>query len=213
MELRQTGATKPDLEALVDSIYALKEAAAALEDIRREVKKLYEFFERLACMCWTLKGDYEPIRTEKCTGSPEVKQTVVTPKYGSPEYELMREYFKIPEGVPFRPHWPSMLERISEDIAKGGNIPPGCDPSKMLPQYRVTIRNKKGVEPGVISDPELLKKQQNIMKAAAKTDPNDYAALNALAIMLKGLLHDQDAKNTEGSDDPKPESDEEENIF
>lgn len=216
LELKRLQSEKPDIEALTDSVYALKEAEAALKDVAREVKKLYNLFERLACMGWSMKGDLEPIRTKHCTGSPDLKQTVITPKAGTPEYEEFRKHFGVPEGIPFRPHWPSMLEAITEDVKAGRPLPPGCDPSKMMTEYRVTIRNKKGVEEGQVSDPELLKKQYEVFSCLTTIDTSSLKKIVLTALELKELQDLQSVKNNESDTDSniKPESDsDEENPF
>jgi len=215
LELKRIQGEKPDIEALTDSVYALKEAHNALSDMCKEIKRLYSLFERLACMGWSMKGDYEPIRTKHCTGSPDLKQTVVTPKAGTPEYEAFREHFGVPEGIPFRPHWPSMLEAITEDVKNGRPLPPGCDPSKMMTEYKVTIRNKKGIEEGQISDPELLKKEYELFKVLPGiVDHSQLKKIGMFVESLNDLLNLQHNKNTDTDSDVKPESDtDEENPF
>lgn len=178
-EIKRNTLSRPNPRDLVDSIYALKDAHSVLTDVCKEIKKLYELFEKLTCMAWSQGGDHEPIRTAHCTGSPDLKQTVITPKFGTPEYSMLAEHFGIPEGVPFRPHWPTMLESISKTLVEGGNIPPGCDPGKMLTQYRVTIRNKKGVDDGRVSDPDLLKKLYKII--------DDFMLNDDVALDVDGL--------------------------
>lgn len=199
-ELKEQHFKHLDLKAFVDSIYALKEADRVLEDIGKEVRRLTGLLEKMTCVAWTQKGDYEPIRTGLCTGSPDSKPTVKTPKAGTPEYAEFCKHFGIDPASPFRPHWPSMLAKISEDMAAGKPIPPGCDPNEIITQYVVTIRNKKGVGEGVVSDPELLKKQHQLLAAMRQVSTDPIASL-ILVLRDQQVL---ESKQTELDEDKEP---------
>lgn len=145
-----------DMKELADAVHALKQISDLANDIKKEANRRKEFFERLCCAVW-MNGDGSPIKTEYCTGSPEVKQTVATPKSDTPEYADFCKHFGVDPSLPFRPHWPTMLDRISDDLAQGKPLPPGCDPSTVWTVFRVATRRIKPIDGDTVEDPELLR--------------------------------------------------------
>lgn len=172
-------------EELVDVIYALREAAELLDDARKECNRLSEVAQRLACVAW-MQTDGSPVRTDYCIGSPDVKQTASTPRPGSPEYDQLIEFFGVPASSPFRPHWPSMVDAISELGKQGKPLPPGIDPTKMMTVFKVTVRKKKPVLDEDIAlppqTPDMLRAQAEIALAL-----RDLSATAQLALRLTEL--------------------------
>jgi hypothetical protein len=171
-----------DPEELADAILALKQSAKLLDDARKECGKVCELFERLCCLAWLTRGTGEPIRTPYTTASPTCKQVPAVPARDSAEYARLLEHYGIPEGSPFRPHWPSLLDAVSRDLAAGKTIPPGCDPARMLQVFRVTTRLKQSLLPAneVLRqpDPDLLRSLYEIVRVL---DPVLVTARAALA--------------------------------
>ena len=150
-----------DLGTLCDTIYALKESGKLLEESRKEVDRLVRQLEYEACQLYVMTSDGEPVRTEYCTASPDVKQTVITPKKGTPEYEALCRHFNVDPDGPFAPHWTKMIDHVSAELAAGRPLPPGCDPNKVTAICKVGIRKKRAVldegEGLQITTPERLK--------------------------------------------------------
>lgn len=182
-----------DAEGMADVVYALKQASALFEDMRKETDKVVKFAEQLCCALW-LRGDGQPIRTEYCTGSPDVKQTAQTPKPGTDEYAMFCDYFGIDPNAPFRPHWPTVLEKISQLIAEGKPLPPGCDPSKQWTIFSVSVRKKKAIDfnPSNITDPELLKARARLMLALQSMSLGEITQLGELVMRTRELGDEQE---------------------
>lgn len=140
---------------LVDTAYAMKQIVLLVKDIENEAKRLEETAIQIACALWAMTSTTgEPIRTEYCTGSPDIKQMASIPNRNrNPElYEKFMDSLGVPrdlwagEGEAFRPHWPGLVEYISERQRTGKPLPEGVDPSRMYPVYKLTCRPKKGVD-------------------------------------------------------------------
>jgi hypothetical protein len=160
LELK-SGATIRSLPELVDLVYALKKSSELLDDVRKEVDQLKEFIERLACLAWLTQASGENVKTEYCTGTPDVKQMAKVPKPGTEEYVALMNHFGVDPSSPVRPHWPSMVERLSAELAEGKPLPPGCDPASVYQVFRVKILKKRPVlddkEALAIQNPHRLK--------------------------------------------------------
>jgi hypothetical protein len=160
-----------ELTELGDAVFALRKTEELLEDARKECGKLLTLMEKLTCLRWLATSKtHEPIRTEYCTASPDVKQTVSVPPKDSDDYKSLLKHFEIPDGAPFMPHWPSLLKRVSADIAAGQPIPPGCDPSKMVQVCVVrTLKKKRPIldegEAPALEDPEVLRRSYALFDA------------------------------------------------
>ena len=133
------------LEDMVDTMRALRDAAKMIDDMRKESDKLRDTVAKKTCLAWLVANVGDVIKTEYATGTPTVKQMPKLPKPGTEEYALLCKHFGIDEASPFRPHWPSMLERISEDLANGKPLPAGCDLSSVYQIFDVAIRSKKPI--------------------------------------------------------------------
>ena len=146
------------IEDLADTIYALRESKKFLDHIAKEVGKMLTLAEKLCCVAWIHRNNPENIKTKYCTASPNIKQGPKIPREGSPEYEKLLEFYKVPSGTPFRPHWPALRDRISDDIKNGRPIPDGINPHEMVPSYVVQTRKKGDVldEGEIPTDPDLV---------------------------------------------------------
>ena len=45
-----------------------------------------------------------------------------------------------------KPHWPGLVERISNETAMGKPLPPGIDPNSSYPVYSMRIRAKQNLD-------------------------------------------------------------------
>jgi len=139
-----------DLQELADTVYALKETIKFIEDIRTQLRGLEELGIKIACALWLRDEKAEPIRTEYVTASPDVKTMVSIPKPGQPGYLEFMAQFGITEAMAnadvVRPHWPGMIEYVSQQLQAGKPLPVGTDLSKTYSIFKLTCRGKKGVD-------------------------------------------------------------------
>lgn len=179
-----------ELTELADAVFALRKTEELLEDTRKECSKLLELAEQVTCIRWLACSDHEPIRSEYCTASPDVKQTVAIPSKSSPEYAALLKHYGIPEGSPFVPHWPSLLKQVSADLAAGGSIPPGCDPNKMIRVCKVrTLTKKKPIldegEAVPLISVEALKESYSVHMALSALDSPALLELSKLVAHMQ----------------------------
>lgn len=138
-------------EDLVDMAYVLREMAALADDIRRECAAHQGLMEKAACIEWVVRNDPTgPIRGELAVGTPDLKQmsSLPKPKTEPAEYRAMMLYLGVPENLHdvVRPHWPAMVDWISDLTAQGKPLPPGIDLTKTYPVYRLRLLKKKAVD-------------------------------------------------------------------
>jgi len=142
-----------NLEDLADTIYTLRESQKFFEWMKKEVGKTLTLAERLCCLAWVRRNVAENIKTKHCIAMPDIKQGPRIPREGSPEYEELLQFYGVPSGTPFRPHWPALRDRIAEDIKAGRPVPKGIDPNAMTPSYVVKTRKKQPIlDDGEASD-------------------------------------------------------------
>lgn len=143
-----------NLEEIVDVIAILKRSEDLLRDSKTEVSKNFGNLEEVACRLYVASGSIgEPIRTEWVTGSPNAK---TLPKIPSKKNDLeaftqLCSHFGLnSEAINyecFRPHWPGMVEYITQCEADFKPLPPGVNKDSLLTQYTVTCRWRPGIEP------------------------------------------------------------------
>lgn len=162
-------ARSPDVGELADAVYALRETSTLLEDLRKEADRLKGELERQCCATWVKIGRGDPVRTAYCTGSPDVKQTPKTPRPGTPEYGEFCRHFGVDPGGFFRPHWPSLLEAMTDAASRGLPAPPGCDPAQTWTVFKVKVTKRRpvldGDEAPEVQRPEHLRELYDLMKA------------------------------------------------
>ena len=135
----------------VDLAYAMREISALADSVRKEAEKVNKLATKIACALWVKQESTDPIRTEYCTATPRIGAICALPtlKKDPEGYVKLCAFFGIDEteakADTFRPHWPTMVERLSDMLANGEPVPEGIDPQQTYPDYKLTIRKKTGV--------------------------------------------------------------------
>ena len=141
--------TEGDLQELADFAYALKKVSDMLVEMSKRSRNSYELSERLLCMLWAKANSDEPIRTPYCTITPRIRMAAQIPKKGTDEYEMLMASLGINAELAqvdaVRPHWPGLVDYVTERLTSGKPLPSGIDTTKTYPVYGVTIRDRKGV--------------------------------------------------------------------
>ena len=183
-----------NLEDLADTIYTLRESQKFFEWMKKEVGKTLTLAERLCCLAWVRRNVAENIKTKHCVAMPDIKQGPRIPREGSPEYEELLQFYGVPSGTPFRPHWPALRDRITEDIKAGRPVPKGIDPSAMIPSYVVKTRKKQPIlDDGEASDyptdPDLVAQALNSVNCIKSKELTDaLTQLHDFADTLQRLM-------------------------
>lgn len=144
------------LEELADTTYALREAGELINRLRIRVEALKTEIEAKACTIAVESGEIDPIRTEYCTATPDMKISVSVPKRRKePEaYAELMTALGVPRelwdrGVENSPavdlHYPGLVEMVTERAAAGLPLPPGVSPDRTKTMFRLAIRRRRGI--------------------------------------------------------------------
>lgn len=143
-----------DVKELADMAYVMHKSSEMLDMMRKQCDEMEIIAEKIACLIYTQLNMEGPIRTDHCTATADVKMIASVPKRKTdPEgfYALM-DFLKIPRDMTdgekevVRCHWPGLVAHLSELMAEGKPLPPGIDPSKTYPEYRLKLLSRKGVD-------------------------------------------------------------------
>jgi len=140
---------------LADTALAMREAARYFKDALKEVEKIRELAERLACLLWLKDAVGDPIHTDHVSATPQVKTMASVPKRSTqPEqHAALMQWLGVPDHLwaadgpeVVRVHWPSFVELLTTNAEQGKPLPDGIDPDKTYPRYSLTMRRKKDVD-------------------------------------------------------------------
>lgn len=156
--------TEQSLEELADMAYAMREIAKFADELRKQAARVQDTAGKLACLYWSERQQMEPIKTQHCTGTPEVGLMVAIPhKRNDPEkYAAFIDWLGIPrevavlndpsnkdEHAPVDLHYNGVCEYLTKRLATGGDMPPGVDLEKTYSVFNLRLRKKKAVDSGV----------------------------------------------------------------
>ena len=163
---------KYTMEEMVDILYVMRRCSQYLDDIRKEVDGVNKTIENVCCLLYVHTNANEPekagpIRGTMAMGSPRIRmQGAIPNKNKEPEkYKALLQYFGVSEDSIdkklFYLHWPNLCEEISRLAAEGKPLPPGMDPSKLYPNYSISIRqNVEDMDVDSVLD-ELEENEEN----------------------------------------------------
>ena len=147
--------TCTDLGELTDYAYALRDASKLLEDSAKDARKAQKRASDITCILWVQHSAADAsfpdkIKTEHCTGTPQVKFAGRVPRPGTPEYDELLAFMGMPEGLiksgVMRTHWPSFVDYLTRLAEEGKPLPPGVDPETTYPVYELRLRKGKCVD-------------------------------------------------------------------
>jgi hypothetical protein len=130
---------------LIDTMFVYKRVSEMLDDLRKESNKLIELLEKLTCAIYATQNSEEPIRGVLATGTPDLKMGVTLPtREGDPEgFKKLMEHFGFSDLVVQNNlagfHWPRLIEYVTILASEGKPLPPGIDPAKQYPLYKVRL--------------------------------------------------------------------------
>lgn len=150
----------------VNCAYALRESLALIEDTAKQAKQIKELLERLVCLRIIEAGNADPIKTEYCTATPDVKICAAIPTFEKDRtsYEKLMTYLGIDpvlwdtgkfltelgeiETEVVKVNWPGFQDFITRLAAEGSPVPDGIDASKCYSIYRLLMRKNGPVLQG-----------------------------------------------------------------
>ena len=136
-----------DMEYCTDVAFTMYELNKLINDIGVEIRKTQELAETLVCRTWISQTNDEPIRTEHCTATPDLKLQPAVPKKGTPELAELLDWLGVKENHDaVRIHWPTLCDIVTKRMTEGGSLPKCIDPSNMHnPSAKLRYYKKKGV--------------------------------------------------------------------
>lgn len=155
IQMRRAIETNPDPKELVDWALALNHSSKFLDDMRKTCNGLEELAEKIACVIYVQAGNKEPIRTPYATGTPDVQTCVSLPnKNTHPDlWRSLMLHLGVPAELVNDANEPvvdmrfkSVVTFLSRQLAEGKPLPPGVDPNKTFPQFRIRLCPRKGVD-------------------------------------------------------------------
>ena len=150
-EIAQLRDRLPNLkvEEVADAAMVLKRIADFADDLRKESIRVMQHAERLACAVWANNLQTEPIRGEYVTATPDIKYSASLPKQSQDPkaYSELMDFMGVGHELVdtglLTLHWPKFTEWLSVQIAEGKPLPPGVDPEKLYPVYKLKKRKTK----------------------------------------------------------------------
>lgn len=138
--------TETTIEDTLDVSHALTETSRLLKETKREVDDCIKLNAEMMCLAWThrclMLDSAEPIRGEYATGTPQTKLMMVLPKKGTDAYAQLMNSMGVTNHDLVVPHWPSMVDHVTELLAAALDPPPGMS-GDTYSRYTVTIRAVK----------------------------------------------------------------------
>ena len=140
---------------LADIAYALRDTRDMAEDIRKRCDALGKTAQNFACLGAVTLEHGGTIGTEYVAATPSVKTVVSIPsRKKEPEaFAKLMDHLKVPrelwergEHAAMQPHWPGLMELVSERQANGLPMPPGIDPNKTYAEYSLRMRGRKEID-------------------------------------------------------------------
>lgn len=139
-----------DLEALADLNYVMKRCETIADDLRKTYKLVKNAAEKTICYLWVKQASGEPIRTEFCSASPDLKIVIAIPAPGRDQlaYEECLASMGVPKelinfGV-VNIKWGNFVEYCTYLASQGKPLPKGNE-EKTYNVYRTTIRAKRPI--------------------------------------------------------------------
>lgn len=141
-----------DSGELVDCSLVLRQVAQLADDLRKEAEGTQRLLDKVCCAVWVrehqndTRAKPDGIAGTLGKGHPQVKMVSVLPKKRTDEYRALMKHIGVPEKLVesglVSVHWPSMQDMLMERAASGAPMPPGINPDKTYPDFRMDVRSR-----------------------------------------------------------------------
>lgn len=134
-------------EDRADAVFVLRKTREQIKSLSTELEVLEQKLIDVTCLVWVTSMNNEPVRGNLCTGTPDIKEAPVIPSRKT-EPELYSKMLtdlgvvdsEVVSSDAVRPHWPGLMEMVSNRIAAGRKKPEWVRETR--PQYKLTVREK-----------------------------------------------------------------------
>lgn len=115
-----------NMELCADAGFVCKEMDKLLKDIGVEVRRRLELAENLVGVAWLQQESGDPVRTEHCTASVDLKMQPKVPKKDTPEFVELMKWLGFDHNLDVvRLHWPTFCDLATKRIEEGHSLPMG----------------------------------------------------------------------------------------
>lgn len=155
-DLKEIKSQEKSKEDLADTVFVLNQILKWIEEMRKEVDRVKRLSERLACLHWIREESLEPIRTEYCTASPDIKTALKLPNIDSEQYTALMTYLNIPaeSRALIRLSWKGVKDRISDSLANGKPLPKELQ-GETIDEFKLVVRKKREILNGETQNGEI----------------------------------------------------------
>ena len=141
----QTNVTHGEPALLMDAIYALKQSAKHVEDLRKELNKSLERLQKLGCLAMAHLPEAR-LEGEWATGSPLITEQPYMPSHNDESYPAFMEALGVDGDLLARgtvkPSFSGVQGLIASAAAEGRPVPPALKSAKLIKKFTVVARSK-----------------------------------------------------------------------
>ena len=137
--------------SIADTILTSRKIGEYLKDAAKELDRSSALLSKIGGYMKAQTLDDKSFKGELATGYLKIEHLVRIPSFKThpAECRTIMNALGVPEALfehgAVRPHWPAMVELISDKINSGLPLPEGIDGKKTYPKYSVIARAKSGV--------------------------------------------------------------------
>lgn len=159
VDLRKTLRQESGMVEMTDLAFAMREASAMLDDLRKQCNEVRELAEKVACALFVRDFVNQPevinIKTDYTTATPkpEIVPSLPTRKNDPDGYNKLMTFLGIPAEyaqageseykAPVQLYWPGIVELLTKLHCEGKAMPPGIDVTKCYPSFKLVMRKRK----------------------------------------------------------------------
>lgn len=131
----------PDIKTAVDTAYLCRKCEDILKTVRVKIEEVGKQAEAFCCMVLA-SLELDNYKTENCTASPNPSIYCKFPQ--SPRDEGFMDFVKQLPLEALRPHYPTVSELITKEVAEGNQLPFGLDAKSIVStENKLRILSKK----------------------------------------------------------------------
>jgi hypothetical protein len=145
----QTNVTHHDPAVLMDAIYALKQSAKHVEDLRKELNKSLERLQKLGCLAMAQLPEAR-LDGQWATGSPLITEQPYMPDSKAENYPAFMEALGISGDLLARgtvkPSFSGVQNLIADAASEGRPVPHALKSAKLIKKFTVVARSKHVID-------------------------------------------------------------------
>jgi hypothetical protein len=149
LDFVQKNVTHGDPSLLMDAIYALKQTAKHVEDMRKELNKSLERLQKLGCLAMAQLPEPK-LAGEWATGSPLITEQPYMPSHSDEGYPAFMQALGVSDELlqrgTVKPSFSGVQNLIASAAENGLPVPPALKSAKLIKKYTVVARSKHVID-------------------------------------------------------------------